>query len=346
MKRKRNKAFFRVLAVGVVLAILGTFIQLPYYVTKPGMATELDPIIKVENGYKEDGEFMLTTIRMGKANIFSYAWAKVANYHEILPIKRVRRENESDEEYSNRQLYYMEDSQETAIAVAYKYADKHVTLKNNGIYIMGIVDGMPAEKELKPGDRIYAVDGMQIDEHTKFMNYVADKKDKDIISIEIERNGEEKTVKIPLAPFPTNPEKIGIGIELITDIEVETDPKVEIDTEKIGGPSAGLMFTLEIYNQLTEQDLTHGLRIAGTGTINIDGQVGPIGGIGQKIVAAENSDVDIFFAPNENGAVDSDYQQALATAKDIKSDMKIVPVDTFEDALHFLENLDVDKIKN
>lgn len=340
MKRKRNNAYLKVLVIGVVLAILGTFIQLPYYVTKPGMATELDPIINVENGYEEKGEFMLTTIRMGQANIFSYVWAKYQKYHEILPINHVRRDNESDEEYTHRQLYYMEDSQESAISVAYKYANKPVTIKNHGIYIMGIVEGMPAEKELKAGDRIFAVDGKNVEEHTEFMKYVADKKENESIDISIDRNGEEKTVTVPLAPFPKNPDKIGIGIELITDIEVVTDPKIEIDTKKIGGPSAGLMFTIEIYNQLTEKDYTHGLRIAGTGTINIKGQVGPIGGIGQKIVAADSSDVDIFFAPNENGAADSDYQQALETAKDIKSDMKIVPVDTFEDALHFLENLD------
>ncbi|MDR4886612.1 SepM family pheromone-processing serine protease [Fredinandcohnia sp. QZ13] len=343
MKKKRNKAYLKALAVGVVLAILGTFIQLPYYVTKPGMATELAPIIEVENGYQDEGEFMLTTIRMGQANIFSYGLAKLQKYHEILPINHVRRDNESDEEYTNRQLFYMEDSQESAITVAYQHANKPVTVKNNGIYIMGIVEGMPAEKELKAGDRIFEVDGHQIEEHTEFMEYVAGKKENEIIKISVERNGEEKTVSVPLAPFPNNPDKIGIGIELITDIEVVTDPKIEINTKKIGGPSAGLMFTLEIYNQLTEKDLTHGLRIAGTGTINIDGQVGPIGGIGQKIVAANNSDVDIFFAPNENGAADSDYRQALATAKDIKSDMKIVPVDTFEDALHYLENLDKNK---
>lgn len=304
------------------------------------MATELDPIIAVEDGYKEEGDFMLTTIRMGKANIFSYAWAKFQKYHEIIPINHIRRENESDEEYSNRQLYYMEDSQESAITVAYKYANKQVTTKNHGIYVMGLVEGMPAGEILKPGDRIFAVDGQEIKEHTEFMSYVSAKKENDEITISFERNGEEETISVPLVPFPTNPDKIGIGIELITDVEVITDPKIEIDTEKIGGPSAGLMFTLEIYNQLTEQDLTQGLRIAGTGTIDQEGKVGPIGGIGQKIVAADNSDVDIFFAPNQNGATNSDFQNAVATAKDIKSDMKIIPVDTFEDALHYLEGLE------
>ena len=77
------------------------------------------------------------------------------------------------------------------------------------------------------------------------------------------------------------------------------DPKVKIDSHEIGGPSAGLMFTLEIYNQLVEDDLTRGHEIAGTGTINEKGEVGPIGGIQQKVVAASDAGAEVFFAPNE-----------------------------------------------
>jgi PDZ domain-containing protein len=100
------------------------------------------------------------------------------------------------------------------------------------------------------------------------------------------------------------------------------------------------MFSLEIYNQLIKEDLTRGYQIAGTGTINTEGTVGRIGGIEQKIVAADNAGAEIFFAPNENDAKDSNYKAAAATAKDIETDMKIVPVDTFDDAVEYLRNLD------
>ena len=79
-------------------------------------------------------------------------------------------------------------------------------------------------------------------------------------------------------------------------------PKVTVKTDEIGGPSAGFMFSLEIYNQLTEEDLTKGYQIAGTGTIDADGTVGPIGGIEQKIVAADKAGAEFFFAPNEKGS--------------------------------------------
>jgi len=101
-----------------------------------------------------------------------------------------------------------------------------------------------------------------------------------------------------------------------------------------------LMMSLEIYNQLVDEDITKGYKIAGTGTIDPSGKVGRIGGIEQKIVAAHKSGADIFFAPNENGEKNSNYQMALKTAEDIKTKMVIVPVDTFEDALKYLDSLE------
>jgi Lon-like protease len=159
------------------------------------------------------------------------------------------------------------------------------------------------------------------------------------VKITFERKGKKKTVQLALKPFPENPKRVGIGISLVTDSEIVTNPSVEIKSEEIGGPSAGLMFSLEIYDQLVEEDITKGYTIAGTGTINEKGEVGPIGGISQKIIAADKAGADIFFAPNEKGAKDSNYQEALKTAKDIGTKMKIVPVDTFDDALRYLQTL-------
>ncbi|MCK9906873.1 hypothetical protein MXD63_43635, partial [Frankia sp. Cpl3] len=95
----------------------------------------------------------------------------------------------------------------------------------------------------------------------------------------------------------------------------------------IGGPSAGLMFTLEIYDQLnTELDVTRGYRVAGTGTISADGTVGRIGGINHKIVAADKAGAEIFFAPDDAEGEISNYQEAMATAKRIGTKMRVVPV--------------------
>src|SRR5690625_3309503 len=99
------------------------------------------------------------------------------------------------------------------------------------------------------------------------------------------------------------------------------------------------MFSLEIYDQLTKQDLTHGYEIGGTGEVDYNGNVIRIGGIDKKVIAADKEGCDIFFAPNEGGAKDSNYSVAKNTAEEIGTDMKIVPVDTFKDAFEYLQGL-------
>ncbi|MBS4189108.1 PDZ domain-containing protein [Bacillus sp. FJAT-49705] len=334
----KNKYFLRSFVFAAIILMLSSFYYLPYYVSKPGLAKELEPIIQVENGYEEQGSFMLTTVRMGKANIYSYAIAKLSKYQEIFPIKAIRREDETEEEYNVRQLHLMATSKQAAIETAYKKAGIPIKYHYNGIFVLNVYPDMPADGKLKAGDRIFKVDGQEFESSEQFIKYVSGKNEGDEVIFTIERLKEIKEVKIPVAKIPET-EKIGVGIALVDDKEIEVTPDVTINTEEIGGPSAGFMFSLEIYNQLVEEDLTRGYQIAGTGTIDSNGNVGEIGGIEQKIVAADKTGAEIFFAPNENGANDSNYQAAVKTAKDIKSDMKIVPVDTFDEAIEYLQEL-------
>lgn len=336
----RNRRLTWVFFIAVLAAIVVNFIQLPYYITKPGLAEELSPIIKVDGGDTDDkGSFSLTTVRMGQANPYSYAFAKVSKYQELFPIGQIRQDGESDEEFNYRQLHMMEGSKETAILVAYKKAGEKIEIKNHGVYVIHVLPDMPAAKSLKAGDRIFKLNGHEFDTSEKFIEYVSGLKKGDSVAIEFERDKKVQKAEIKVAPFPKEPKKIGIGISLVTDQELKAKPDIVMDTEEIGGPSAGLMFTLEIYNQLKEEDLSKGYKVGGTGTISPDGTVGPIGGISQKIVAADKAGIEIFFAPNEKGARDSNYREAMAAGKDIGTKMKIVPVDTFEDALKFLESL-------
>ncbi len=320
-----------------MLAIVLTFLKLPFYVTQPGMATELKPMVEVENGFHEQGTFRLTTVRIGRANLYTYLWAQTQKYYEVFPIEDVKYEGETDEQYIKRQIHMMEASQQSAIKVAYEKANKPIRLKYKGIVVMQVLENMPAFNILKMGDRIYEVDGQEIHTADEFIEIVKQKKAGEMLTLSIERDGHELTKTIEVVPFPDQRDQVGIGVSLITDRELETSPNIILNTKDIGGPSAGLMMTLEIYNQLTEEDITKGYKIAGTGTINEEGKVGPIGGIAQKIVAADKAGVDIFFAPNENGAKNSNYEEAVQTAKDIDTNMKIVPVDSFEDAIQYLK---------
>ena len=334
-----NKRYIRTIALIALLLVFGTFFKLPYYVTMPGTAEPLRPLVEVEGGYKEKGKFMLTTVRMGQANLFSFVFAHMSKYNELYRIDEVRQQDENDEEYTYRQLKMMENSKETAIAVAYKKANKPVSYRNKGVYVLYVVDNMPAAKYLKSGDQLVAIDGRRIDEADEFIQYVSEKKKGERVHLTYKRLGKERKATLALAPFPNEKNRIGLGVSVMTDRDIVTDPPVHIESDDIGGPSAGLMFALEVYNQLVPEDLTKGYDIAGTGTINIDGEVGPIGGISQKVIAAHRAGADIFFAPNERGAKHSNYKEAVKTAKDIGTKMKIVPVDTFDDAVQFLQKL-------
>ncbi|HZH61914.1 MAG TPA: SepM family pheromone-processing serine protease [Metabacillus sp.] len=340
----KSRTIFRSGLVLAVILLIMSFIKLPFYITQPGMASELESIIKVENGFEdEEGSFSLTTVRFGRANPLTYMWAKLNEFYYIHPLEEIKREDESDKEYMNRQLHMMEISQESAISVAYQKANKKVEYTFHGIYVDGVIKDMPAASVLEVGDRIYKVDSIELQTAEEFIEYVGTKKEGDQVNIMFDREGKQDEAQITLAPFPDQPEKVGLGISLVTDRQMDVEPEIELQTEEIGGPSAGLMMSLEIYNQLTEGDLTRGYQIAGTGTINAEGEVGPIGGISQKIVAADKEGIDIFLAPNGNGNPISNYKEAVETGKKIGTEMKIIPIDSFDEAVEYLQNLETKK---
>jgi Lon-like protease len=335
----RKKISFGFLILLAILMMGAVFYSLPFYVSKPGMAKELEPIIQVEDGTKAKGSYMLTTVRMGKANIYSYIEAKLFDYVEIYPEDAILRESETQEEYNARQLHLMAGSKLNAIEVAYRKAGFPVDFKYRGVYVVQVIPGMPAAGKLSAGDRVIKIDDQEFSSSESFISYVGKKKAGDQVILTIKRNKETKTVKINVQPFKEDPNKVGIGISLVDDKEIIVQPKVTVKTDEIGGPSAGLMFSLEIYDQLMEDDFTRGYKIAGTGTIDPDGNVGPIGGIDQKVVAADKAGAEIFFAPNEKGISESNYRVAVETAREIDSKMKIVPVDLIDDAINYLQKL-------
>lgn len=320
------------------------FYQLPFYYSQPGGAKVLEEVIKVEDGFEDEGSFMLTTVQMGKANVFFYLWAKLSPYRSIYPEEQLRYDGETDEEYQHRQLMAMSTSKEAATIVAYEHADKEINYEYHGVLVTALIEGMPAASVLEIGDRIKQVDGVDVKTADELIERLQGMSQQDTVQLTVEREEETTIYDLGFTPFPEQlgaPKgRVGIGISSpVTDRELWMEPEVSINTSQIGGPSAGLMFSLEIYNQLTEEDLTKGYQIAGTGTINEEGVVGRIGGANQKVVAADKAGAEYFLAPNEGGAENSNYQEALAAAKDIKTDMKIIPIDTFEEAIDFLESL-------
>ncbi|WP_019120494.1 SepM family pheromone-processing serine protease [Brevibacillus massiliensis] len=343
--RKRLRRLQWWLAAACALIVLSAYIPLPYYVTRPGSAIELSPMVTVEGGTKdEQGTFMLTTVRMGQATPIWYLYAKLSPDAELIDKNLVVDEGESEEEYTQRELEVMKNSQKLAEAVAFQRAGYDVKIEPQGVLVLGGVKGMPAGEVLKVGDVITRVDQHRVLTADELSSYLNGKKAGDKVDITYERGGRELQAQVALALLPPQgpgqDRRVGLGIRRDNKLLIEVPKKVTIASQGIGGPSAGLMMTLEIFDQLeTGVDLTRGYRIAGTGSINPDGTVGRIGGINHKIVAANATGAEIFFAPNDPGPGISNYEEAVETAKKIGSAMKIVPVKTVDDAIRYLKEL-------
>lgn len=335
-----KKRLFTYLAILIIAYLLSTY-QLPYYIQKPGSTEPLNPIVEVMDGYESEGEMHLVTVSGLQATPIQYLIAKLLPHNDISPLEDVFPEGISQDDYMHAQLQVMESSQEASLVIAYEAAGKDIEIEYVGVYVVAVVEDMPAAGKLEMGDRIIEIDGVTIKESDDLINLVDSKEVGDTIQIEFIRDDEIQSAEITLERFADEQEKIGIGISLVTDREVTVDPEVNFSSGNIGGPSAGLMFSLEIYDQLLEEDITKGYKIAGTGEVDYDGNVYRIGGIDKKIVTADRKGIDIFFAPYEDGREDSNYNLAKKTAEEIDSDIEIVPVDTFQDAIEYLEELSV-----
>lgn len=339
----RSKIFYILIVLIILVAIALNVIQVPYFVSKPGTADKLAPMVKVSHGYKESGTLRLVTILQGKADLWDYLLAKYDfnPYTEVTKAQYVTFPDESANEMRVRELNYMDTAQMTATYVAYKAANKHPKIDHQGVLILNVNSEMPAGKVLKAGDVIKDFDGKKVTQISDLEGQLKGLKLGDPVHLTVKRGKKLKEVHTELGEFPKNwlpkgvKHKTGLGILQSDDITVDVNPTVKFNTEGIGGPSAGLMMTLEIFEQLTSEDLSKGYDVCGTGTIDFDGNVGPIGGIKQKVVAADKAGAKIFFAPES----DHEAKDAMAAAKDIKSKIKVVPVKTFDDAVNYLRSL-------
>lgn len=334
-----RKSLFNTLIVLTILLLLVTF-KLPYYIYKPGEVNALTDMVEVDAARKSEGNFYLVTVTSLEATPLQFIFAKLANFTEIIPTKHIKPKNMTNEQYREYQMLIMKNSQDASQIVSFEAAGKDVKVVKDGIFILRSMEGMPAEGKVESGDEIIRVDNQSFTETEQLINYIQTKRVGETIVLTLLRQGQLIEEEIEVAFLPANKEQLGIGIHLVNTLEVETTPALTIESGRIGGPSAGLMFALEIYNQLVEEDITKGYEIAGTGEISSTGIVSRVGSVDKKVVAADRQGIDIFFVPYEDGVEESNYDLAVRTAREIKSEMKIVPIDTFEEALSYLEQLE------
>lgn len=336
LKRKSTLAFFII----IIVLIIGLFIPTPYYLEQPGSVEKLSPRVTVQDGHKDEkGNLYLTTVLSTKAtNVYIYLYGLMAPHTQMEKAQDVKGDM-SDAEYDRLLEHMMSSSQQNAITSGLKAAGQKVNVQNNGVFVYAVLPDSKAKGTIKVGDIIHSVDGHPVKKSVDFIHYLSNKKAGDKVQLGWTHDGKNETTTIPLVTLDKKTKRAGIGIVPEDEFTIQPSKKININASDIGGPSAGLMFSLEIYNQIVPGDLTKGYQIAGTGTIDQNGNVGQIGGIRDKIVAAHKAGIDIFFCP-------ADIQKGDTNEKDIKDEahklgykIKIVPVKTMKDAIHYLEKL-------
>jgi PDZ domain-containing protein len=339
-----NKKAIRLLWLSIILLIVGIcfLIHVPYYAMQPGEAIDTGTVISVDGGYTEKaGDFYLTTVAMKQANVFDYLLAKVNKKIELVPEKEVLAEDENDKQYEQQQVANMLESQHSAVIAAFHESKKPYRVTYKGVEVLGVTPG--SKNHLRTGDIIQSIDGKQTVTTHQLMDLFKAKKAGDTVTVGLLRGKKKVTEKATLISLDTgnNKEKrVGLGfLPMNRLLSLTSNPKVNFKTNNIGGPSAGLMFTLEILNQLNPKDLTKGYEIAGTGTISPTGEVGQIGGIHHKIVAAVEKKAGIFFVPKDKYEEDDNEAIAKKTVKELGAEMKIVPVANLKDAIQYLNAL-------
>lgn len=334
----------------ISIAFLSLY-RLDAYIMKPGSAYDVSEFVTVAGGDTDDeGTMSLMTVAMQQATPITYLWAKTQKYQKIMNIQQVRNPLEDDEEYSVRQMKLMSDSQFNAKYVAFNKAGLDYNVHFKGVFVLNVLDGGASDGILKAGDEIIEVDGQKIESQEMLVDLLKNIRLGNQVEIKYVRNDKSQVEIVTLQEIPGSEEKrAGLGITYAESKTIQTTPEVSMRTEDIGGPSAGLMFTLEILNQLIPEDLTKGYNIAGTGEMYTDGTVGRIGGIDYKVIAADRDGMEIFFAPDDEISselkakypdLESNYATAVKTAKNIGTKMKIVPVKTIDDAIAYLEQLE------
>lgn len=332
----------------MALALIACFIvPIPYYIEEPGDTINLKELITVNDKKDEnDGSFSLTSVGIRRATVFTALRAKTQPFREIISADDLTG-GVSDDEYMQIQKFNMETSQNFAIEQALKLANKPYKMEYKGVYVLGVEENSNFADEISVGDTVTKADGKTFTSSEDFMKYVKSQKVGQKMKVTYVHDGKTKEATEKLIKLPTD-KKPGIGITLTDHTEIDSQDKVTVDAGDIGGPSAGLMFTLEIYEQLTDKDLRHGKKIAGTGTINSEGEVGRIGGIDKKVASAAADKNKVFFAPDDeitkemkkaDPGIKSNYEEAKAAAKKLDTDMKIVPVKTAKDALDYLAKM-------
>ncbi|MFE0251926.1 PDZ domain-containing protein [Streptomyces sp. NPDC059010] len=335
----------------IALLCAGVFITVPYSEMSPGPTVNTlgehdgEPVLQVSGHktYPTTGHLNMTTVRVTSAdykmNLVEAVYGWLAHDNKVVPHDTLYPDGKTEEQSTQENAEEFSQSQESAKVAALKALDIPV---QSWVIVATVVKGTPAEGKLHAGDVIKAVDGTAVKEPADVAKLVTKRKPgqdvvftivpaKEQVAAEKERRTPTKTEKITIRTVESDDsseKRAIVGISAGTD---HTFPfSIDIKLADVGGPSAGLMFALGLYDKLTPGSLTGGKFVAGTGTIDDEGKVGPIGGIEMKTVGAREKGAQYFLTPADNCAT---------AARDVPDGLTLVKVGTISDALDALKDI-------
>lgn len=324
-RRVSRRAFALVPLAAFVLALFA--VPLPYYAEGPGPAREVEPRIHVSGDverYPSQGKFVMTSVSFVPVTLPKLIRAASDPAEFVIPESLLIAPGETQEHADQRSISQMDQSKIDATAWVLSQLKDYPNEHGPGVLIDAVGSGCPADGKLFPGDLVESVNGHEIPDEATFDRLLKRLPPSQPLTFRVTAGGETTDVGLTRAPCdPARPDTPLVGISSVANFPFD----VTISSGDIGGPSAGTMWALGLYDLLTSGDLTGGRTIAGTGTIDTAGRVGPIGGVEQKIVGAKKAGAEVFLVPRDN----------LAAARTVAGDLPLVPMDTFQDALDYLQ---------
>ena len=321
------KENYKFLLVFISLVILFT-LELPYVVYTPGGIVPLEKRIEVTNKYDSKGSLNMSYVNFRKGTIPVIALSFIIPDWDLEKSSEVTGTNQSVDDLLEMEKLYMTSSIDNATIVAYQNAKKDIQITNEVHNIIYIDDN--AKTDIKLYDQLISVNDKKINNIDELKEYINTLNEGNKVNVLVKRGKKEVNCYAYVYKIE---DTLKIGVAFLNTYEYTTDPKISVKTKSSeSGSSGGLMLSLAIYNSITKEDITHGLKIVGTGTIDVDGNVGAIDGVKYKMLGAKKNKADIFLCPKEN------YDEAIKVKKKYNLKMDVVSIDTFTDALKYLQN--------
>ena len=314
-------AFAVLLAAGLAL----TFLPSDHYLVLPDRARPTDPLVKIpgeESRSDDGGGIYMVDVRIGRASLFERLFPQVHEGADLLPERAINPEGVSDRQRRRSSLNEMSRSQLVAITVALRELGREVEVEPVGAEVALVQPGAPAEGELEVGDVIVDADGEEVTTTASLQRAMSDLAPGDEVTLAVEREAETIELTLATRAAGDNPGRAVVGVQVRDAEDFRFPVDIEIDAGSIGGPSAGLAFALDIVDELGD-DVDGGRTIVATGELSLDGDVGPIGGIKQKVIGARDAGADVFLVPDRNAA----------DARAVADGLEIVAVSDFDEAL-------------